>query len=219
MMSEMNDFLAATYFIDADHADVQAFALAHTHEKATPIEKAVALFYAVRDGFSYNPYKIILKPEYMKASYQASKSDGYCIEKSNLFAAAARAVGIPSRLGFGNVRNHLGTKRLEAILGTDLLVFHGYAEVFLGGRWVKATPVFDAPLCAKLGVAPLDFDGLNDCVFQASDKSGQPFMEYIEEHGVFADLPFALFVENLRKHYPHLFLKPMISKEMTFDFE
>ena len=28
-------------------------------------------------------------------------------------------------------------------MGTDLFVYHGYAELFLDGKWVKATPAFN----------------------------------------------------------------------------
>lgn len=214
----MENYLRSTYYIDADHVSVRDFAARYTLTESSDKEKAIALFYAVRDSIRYNPYQIILRPEYLKASHQAGKSEGYCVEKSNLYAAAARAVGIPSRLGFANVRNHLGTSRLEAVLGTDLLVFHGYAELYLGDKWVKVTPVFDAALCKKLGVPPLEFDGETDCFFQESDKNGQPFMEYVHDHGVFDDLPFDKFVENLRLHYPHLFITRKISDDMTFDW-
>jgi transglutaminase-like putative cysteine protease len=215
----MDNYLRSTYYMDAEDEAVRDFALRHTAGLDTPKERAIALFYAVRDSIRYNPYKIILRPEYLKASYQASKTEGYCIEKSNLYASAARALGIPSRLGFANVRNHLGTSRLEEILGTDLLVFHGYAELYLGEKWIKVTPVFDAALCKKLGVPPLDFDGETDCFFQASDKNGLPFMEYVEEHGVFDDLPFDKFVANLRLHYGHLFEQRKQTDNMIFDWE
>ncbi len=217
--SDLTPYLQSTYYIDSEHAAVVAYAKQHTAGANSDVERVQALFYAVRDGVRYNPYKIILRPAFLKASYQAQKSDGYCIEKSNLFVAACRHIGVPARLGFANVRNHLGTKRLEQILRTDLLVFHGYAEVFLAGRWIKVTPVFDADLCRKMGVQPLDFDGVNDCVFQASDKSGNPFMEYVEEHGSFADLPFDAFVEALRRHYGHLFAERQAGEDMIFDFE
>lgn len=217
--TDLRPYLQPTYYIDSDHEAVQAFAHKHSAHTSDVVERVQALFYAVRDGVRYNPYRIILRPPFLKASYQAQKTDGYCIEKSNLFVAAARAIGVPARLGFANVRNHLGTKRLEQILRTDLLVFHGYAEVFLHERWVKVTPVFDAALCQKLGVQPLDFDGATDCIFQTSDKTGNPFMEYVHEHGTFQDLPFDAFVEAMRQHYGHLFEQRQLAGDMVFDFE
>ena len=112
------------------------------------------------------------------------------------------ARGIPARLHFANVRNHIGTEELERILGTDLLVFHGYTELFLEGRWVAATPAFNKELCEHLGVAPLEFDGREDSIFQQFDNAGGQFMEYVHDYGAFATIPYALMIGEWRKHYP-----------------
>ena len=133
---------------------------------------------------------------------------GYCVEKANLLGACARALGIPARLGFANVRNHIGTARLEKMLRTDVLVFHGYVELYLEEHWVKATPAFNAALCRRLGVAPLAFDGRHDSLFQQYDSSGGKFMEYLHDYGTFPDVPRELFIDELKKHYPHIFEHP-----------
>ncbi len=198
-------YLEAGNYTDSDHPTIVAYTQQITASIDDPKQQAIALYYAIRDGFRYNPYHIILEPYALKASYLLTQKSGYCVQKSNLYAACLRAVGIPSRLGFGNVRNHLGTGRLEENLGTSLLVFHGYTELFLNDKWVKATPVFNKELCFKQDVVPLEFDGETDSIFQESDKNGNPFMEYIHNYGTFADVPFQLFVAELKKHYPHLF--------------
>jgi transglutaminase-like putative cysteine protease len=205
MINPFLNFVRPGIYTDSDHPAVQAFAREHTQGLTTPIEQAKALYLAVRDGFRYDPYRILLRPHALKASYLLSKDHGYCVEKSNLLAASARALGIPTRLGYANVRNHLATGKIEAFLRTDVLVFHGYVELHLEGQWVKATPVFDQALCQRLGVAPLEFDGLHDSIFQQSDKQGNPFMEYLHDHGLYSDVPFEAFVEALKTHYPHLF--------------
>jgi transglutaminase-like putative cysteine protease len=120
-------------------------------------------------------------------------------------AASARAVGVPSRLSFYNVKNHIATERIEKILGTNVLVFHGAAELFLGGRWLKTTPAFNRRLCEKLNVAPLEFDGTSDSIFQQFDESGAVFMDYLHEYGDFADFPYELALSEMRKNYPHIF--------------
>ena len=51
----MELYLTPTYFIDSKHPDVVAYATLHTREKTTSKEKAIALYYAVRDGFLYAP--------------------------------------------------------------------------------------------------------------------------------------------------------------------
>lgn len=152
MRSERN--LNGTYYLDFTHPAVQAFVLRHSVASATAMENAVKLFYAVRDGFSYNPYKLDLRREGLKASSLVGRDHGYCVEKAVLLAAAARAVGVPSRLYFGDVRNHIATEKLQRVLGTDVMVFHGSTELYLDGRWVKATPAFDRRLCDKTRRGP-----------------------------------------------------------------
>lgn len=202
---DLTPYLLPTYYLDCDNSDIISFAKTHTKAGSSDMQKAIDLYYVVRDKFAYNPYNVILEPAVLKASYMLTKDYGYCIEKSNLYAAALRALGIPTRLGYANVRNHLGTKKLEEKLGTDVLVFHGYVEVYLQNKWIKVTPVFDSKLCQKLGVDPLPFDGENDSYFQSCDKAGNNFMEYLHYYGVFADFPFNDFVANLKLYYGHLF--------------
>ncbi|MDP2310037.1 MAG: transglutaminase family protein [Pseudomonadota bacterium] len=190
-------------FVDCDHPAVIAFAREHAGGLA-PREAAVALFYVVRERLRYNPWRVRYAPEDYTASsvvLRDTAEGGHCIDKALLLAAAARVVGIPSRLHFANVRNHVGTAKLEQKLGTDLLVYHGYAELFLGGRWVAATPAFNRELCEKLGVEPLEFDGEHDAIFQAHDRLAGRFMEYVEDHGSHVDVPFEAMVAAWRLHY------------------
>ena len=201
------NYLNATYYLDCDNPIVIDYVKQRTINCKTQKEKAIALYYWVRDTIAYNSYNIVLEPSVFKASYILTKKSGYCVEKSNLYAPCLRVCGIPTRMAYANVRNHLGTKKLEERLGTDLLVFHSYVEAYLGNKWIKITPIFDEKLCQKLGVGPLPFDGEKDSVFQASDKVGNPFMEYVTYHGYFADFPFEIFIENLKLYYSHLFEK------------
>jgi transglutaminase-like putative cysteine protease len=218
-MTDNSMYLKAGLYTNSDHPDVIAYAQEKTEGIETKKEQVIALYYAIRDGFKYNPYHIVLKPYAMKASHLLTKDYGHCIEKSNLFVACVRSLGIPSRLAYGNVRNHLATSALEETLKTDVLVFHGYAEIFLNDKWVKATPVFNEELCDKLGVEPLDFDAENDAVFQESDKKGNPFMEYTADHGTFTDVPFEAIVSAMKLHYPHFFETEIKDARFTFEFD
>lgn len=207
-------YLQATYYLDADHPDLRAYALQHTHGARTEREKAVQLYYAVRDEFWYSPYRLDFRPEGLKASAFLNRTPkaGHCLNKGMLLAATARAAGIPSRLSFYQVRNHLATERLEQLIGTNLLVFHTAAELWLEGAWVKATPAFNNALCKKLGVAPLEFDGREDSIFQQYDGVGNRFMEYEHDYGAFDDLPFDLMVRELKTHYGHIVTEEMLTK-------
>ena len=144
--------LEPTYFLDSDSPRIQAFARESIAEASTDEEKGVRLFYAVRDGIVYSPYGITLAREDYRASAIVQRGSGYCVSKAIVLAAAARAVGIPARLGYADVVNHLNTPRLREMMKTDLFVYHGYAELFLGGKWIKATPTFNKSLCEKFGV-------------------------------------------------------------------
>jgi transglutaminase-like putative cysteine protease len=133
----MKEYLEPTEFLDSDHEAVREFAALHTDGLADDRQRAIALYYAVRDGFQYDPYVLDLRKSSMKASVLLTKTRGYCVEKAVLLAAAARVVNIPSRLSFYIVKNHIATERLQKALEKDYLVFHGAAEMHLDGKWVK----------------------------------------------------------------------------------
>lgn len=190
-------------FVDSDHPAVVAFAQSIAGG-LPPREAAVRLYYAVRERLRYNPWRVGFRREDYTASSVVLRDPalgGHCIDKALLLAGACRAVGIASRLHFATVRNHIGTAKLEEKLGTDLLVYHGYVELWLDGRWVAATPAFNRGLCEKLGVDPLEFDGVHDSVFQAYDRAAGRFMERVEDHGVHADVPFDAMIAAWRHHY------------------
>jgi len=197
----MNPFLAPNYFIDFEAQIIQDFVKKHTNDSQSPEEKLIALYLAVRDGFRYNPHNIHFEPHSYKASQQISQTEGHCIDKANILAACSRAIGIPSRLHFANVRNHIGTEKLEEQLGTNVLVFHGYVSFFIHEKWVKATPAFNEALCQKLGVSPLEFDAKTDSVFQEFDPKAGKFMEYLHDYGHFSELPYELMIQEWKKHY------------------
>jgi transglutaminase-like putative cysteine protease len=200
----MNKDLAATAYIDSDNERIIAFARSTVTGITDKKRQAIELYYAVRDGFPYNPYRLSFDKNQYKASFVIEAGEGFCIQKAILLAAAARAIGIPARLGFGNVRNHLATKKLLELMKTDLFVFHGYTVLNIDGIWVKATPAFDKKLCDKFRIHPLEFDGTSDSVFQPYDLGGARHMEYVHDYGIFADFPYEMMIEELKIHYPHL---------------
>ncbi len=95
-------------------------------------------------------------------------------------------------------------KTPRELMGTDVFYYHGYTELFLGDRWVKATPAFDRSLCERFGVRPLDFDGREDSLFHPLDVAGRRHMEYVGNRGAFADVPVALILETFNRCYPRL---------------
>jgi len=208
--------LAPTAFVDSDHPDVVALARRSCVTTDDAPARAAALFLAVRDGLRYDPYAFTLDPEAYRASAVARRASGFCVPKAILLAALCRAQAIPARLGFADVRNHLQSAKLRALMGTDVFVFHGYAELWLDGRWLKATPAFDAALCARFGVAPLVFDGRSDALFHEYDAGGRRYMEYVRYRGTFGDLPFEAMVEAFRSTYGALPEVDMAGRDEMF---
>ncbi|VEE16154.1 transglutaminase-like domain-containing protein [Ectopseudomonas mendocina] len=201
----MQTYLRPGRFIDSDHPLVVEFAERWRGASREPISQAAALYSAVRDEIRYNPYAFSLEAQTLKASHALTVGESYCVPKANLLAACARHCGIPARIGLADVRNHLSTPRLLELLRSEVFAMHGYTELYLDGRWVKATPAFNEALCRVFKVAPLEFDGVHDSVFHPYNERGERYMEYLQDHGQFEDLPEQLFFAHLRDCYPHLF--------------
>lgn len=197
----MGQYLQPTAILDWDHPRVLSFAREAVRDASTPVEKAVRLYVAVRDGIRYDPYSPFYRPEHYRASEVLRQGRSFCIPKAGLLCAAARSQGIPARIGFATVKNHLATKQLLEYLGSNLFVFHGYTDLFLEGRWVKATPAFNKELCLRHGTEPLAFDGRSDSLFHAYNKHQQKFMEYVAYHGEFADIPVQAILEAWKTAY------------------
>ncbi|MCA9670425.1 MAG: transglutaminase family protein [Myxococcales bacterium] len=188
--------------MDANTTAVRELAARAAGDSSDPVTRAVSMYYAIRDGWRYDPWNVAEEPEGYKASAIALRDHGHCLDKALLLGACARAQGIGARLHFANVRNHIGTAALEKKLGTDLLVFHGYVELHLEGRWVAATPAFNRELCERLNVDPLEFDGRHDSIFQQYDRAGGAFMQYVHDYGVFHTLPYDMMRAEWARHYP-----------------
>lgn len=194
--------LSSTALIDSDHPDVIAFVREHARGD-NDRERAVALYLAVRDRFRYDPYRIDLSPQGMRASSVIAQGSGWCVPKAALMAAVCRAAGLHARLGYADVRNHLSTERLRQTMQTDMFIWHGYADIWLGGQWVKATPAFNIELCDKFGLLPLEFDGYQDSIYHPFDKTGRRHMEYVNQRGTFHDMPLAQITADFQTVYRH----------------
>jgi transglutaminase-like putative cysteine protease len=200
----VEDYLRPTYYLDADHPRLRELRERVTADTTDPVEKAVRLYYAIRDGLLYDPYSIEFTPAAFKASTILSRGRGFCVAKAVVLAAVARGAGIPARLGFADVRNHLATERLRQLMGTDVFYYHGFTELHIEGKWVKATPAFNIELCQRFGVLALEFDGRHDSIFHPFDAANRRHMEYINDRGTRADLPFEEIRDALARYYPHL---------------
>ncbi len=197
----MPEATSSTPIIDSDHPSVVAFAAHHAAGARSPVERAVRLYYAVRDGIRYDPYSIVMTVEGLRASETLRSGRGWCVPKAVLLAACCRAQGIPARVGFADVRNHLSTERLRQLMGTDVFYWHGYTAIEIEGRWIKSTPAFNAELCEKLRLKPLDFDGTTDSIYHPFDLEGRRHMEYLRFHGEYDDVPVDEIMASFVEHY------------------
>ncbi len=196
--------VAPTALIDSDHPDILAF-VRDTCAGTTGIHERVnTLFSAIRDEIRYNPYVVDLSLDGMRASSVLRSPRNWCVPKATLFVACCRALGIPARPGYADVRNHLSSPRLTELMGTHIFVWHGYTEVLVDDVRCKASPAFDSLLCERFGVPPLEFDGREDALLHAFDGSGRRHMEYINDHGTYQEVPIARITRALSQAYPSM---------------
>jgi transglutaminase-like putative cysteine protease len=194
-------YLAPTEIIDSDHHRILKYAEEKIGGSNDPVEQAVKLYLAVRDGIRYDPYSPFHLPEHYRASSVLERGRSFCVPKVSLLCALGRACSIPSRVGFATVKNHLATKRLIEFLGSNVFVYHGFVEFHLEGKWVKATPAFNRELCARHKVEPLEFNGREDSLFHPFNREDKKYMEYVEYHGTYGDIPVDAIVAAWKKTY------------------
>jgi transglutaminase-like putative cysteine protease len=198
---DLNLYLQPSRCIDSDNPAVAEYAHSIVNPLEDDITKAIKLFYAVRDNIYYDPYSPFYKPEHYTGSFVLQRKRGYCVSKASLLCALGRACNIPSRIGFATVKNHIATKQLLETLGSNVFVYHGFTEFYLNGKWVKATPAFNKELCALHKVSPIDFNGIDDAIFPEYNSENQQYMEYLEYHGSFYDVPVEIILEAWKKCY------------------
>ena len=196
-MGDMERYLRATFTIDCDNEFVKGKAQSLIKGQEEVVDKAKSLFYFVRDEIKYNLYVHSDRPEYFKASATLERGNGFCVQKAVLLAALARAVDIPSRLHIVAIRNHLVPPKVKQLTGTNLFPAHGYDELYIEGKWVKATAAFDVKMCQQNRLIPVEFDGKNDAMFHCQNMDGKLHIEYIKDYGDYDDLPFEMII-NLR---------------------
>jgi len=211
----MNEFLRPGRFIDSGHPAVVSFAEKHARGNSAR-DRAISLYYVVRDEIRYNPFLDFTDPAVFTASKVLEAGQGFCIGKAALLCAVARAAGLEARVGFADVKNHLTSARLAETMGSDLFVFHGFTEFRLEDRWVKATPAFNIALCRKFRVKPLEWDGRTDSIFHPFDEDQRRHMEYLRERGSYADVPVDEIQRVFRETYPRFYSLGKDAAKETF---
>ncbi|MFX1514220.1 MAG: hypothetical protein ACFFCQ_16710 [Promethearchaeota archaeon] len=86
-------------------------------------------------------------------------------------------------------------------MGTNVFVYHTFAEVFVNDHWIKLTPSFETSLCERHNLPICNFDGKNDAIFEPYDNLSRPFVEYVKDRGTSADLPYQEIMETFEQYY------------------
>jgi len=200
----MNEYLEESPYFDFSTSEIVDYAKHLVASETDPNKIAILLYKGVRDDIKYNAYTFETKPESFSASYCLKQGESYCIPKAVLLGALCRLYNIPARLGLADVKNHLASPQFLEYLQSNIFVMHGYTDIFLNGKWVKATPAFDTGLCKLMNLKPLEFNGREDSIFHEFDNSGERHMEYLKDHGQFAQPPHQLILQSVADAYPHL---------------
>ena len=200
----MQQLLAPGRFVDSNAPAIEALARRATAGLRDEIDRIVRLYRAVRDTIVYDPYVDFFDQQNYRASSVLAAGRGFCIGKSAVLAATARVIGVPARVGYADVRNHMTSRRLRERSKSDIFIWHSYTDLYIDGRWVKATPAFDQALCERVGLKPLEFDGRQDSLFHPFDREGRRHMEYLRDRGTFPDVPFETIQADFRLAYPSL---------------
>jgi transglutaminase-like putative cysteine protease len=195
----LEQYLLPTYYIDSDSETVTQLVDSIGKGLSDESDKAKAIFYWVRDKILYDVHSFSPDKSQYKASAIIKNGAGWCVPKACLLAALSRAMGIPSRLHFADIRNYQITDKLLEEMGTNIFYFHGYTELYLNNNWIKVTPAFNKELCEKFSHKTVEFDGVHDALLPTETISGEKHVEYLNDRGVYLDLPFeemlAVFAE------------------------
>ena len=199
-MEKLEIYLRPTSTIDSDNEKIREKARLITLGSSNEREKAVKLFYFVRDSISYSVYMVSVFIEDFVASRVLEWGKGYCVQKAVLLTALARASGIPSRMAFARIRNHRVPEKVVKMVGSNVFPRHGYNQFFIEGRWISVAATFDKKLCDNHGLTTVEFDGIHDAILPSRDLYGNPYIEYLEKFGSWADLPFDWVYQAVSKN-------------------
>ncbi len=183
------DHLAGSDLFEIDHPRIRQMVEPLVEAATDEADLARRVFELARDSVGYNPYVNFSQREHYRATAILEQGRGYCVQKAVLLVTLARAVGIPARLVFVDMRNHRAPQHLIDILGSNLFTWHSYGRLYVDGQWLDATPAFDRAICEEHDLPLVEFDGRRSAIFPATDHKGRRYVEYIQQHGVYDDVP------------------------------
>ncbi|MHA1671988.1 MAG: transglutaminase-like domain-containing protein [Promethearchaeota archaeon] len=197
-----------SYFLNYQHPLIQEtlHRILPTKDGLSLNSQVQALFQFVRDEIKYRVTFEISTREFLRASNTLQRKYGHCVAKAILLGSLTRAIGVPTKMHFVDLANHRLSENWKEKFGEKLL-WHGYIEVFLSNQWIALNPAYDKELCIKHGYDIIEFDGKHDALFSKLDKQGNPFMDYVKDHGVYSRVPFWRMSTTWLAYYGQFFVK------------
>ena len=172
-INDVHDYLQVTEMGDHDDPWLLKLAEEIVDGASTNTERALHIFYHVRDGVRFS-----LAFSRSKASETLQRGYGDCVSKTNAQVALLRAVGIPARFRKARVQrvtlHHLIAELLYRQMSPT--VSHFWPECSLNGKWIACEAFLDQPLyegmlrkglITKDQVPNIDWDGKTDLIVLA----------------------------------------------------
>lgn len=169
-MNDVNNYLAVTDMCDHDNPWLLELAEEIIDRRSTPVEKALRIFYYVRErvrfGIAYSR---------SKASKTLKKGYGDCVSKTNVQVALLRAVRIPARFRKAKAESVTLHYLIADFVYKQMppTASHFWPECFLNEKWISCEAFFDKPLyegmlkkgiITKEQVKTIDWDGKTDLI-------------------------------------------------------
>jgi transglutaminase-like putative cysteine protease len=183
----MQEYVAATKQCDCDNPWLREKAQEIVDGASSPEEKALRIFYHVRDTIRFS-----LAYSRSKASQILKQGYGDCGTKTNAQVALLRAVGIPARYRWVRVESRVLHRLIADFVYKNMppVASHFWAECHLHGKWVSCELLLDKPLyegmlkaglITKEQIPTIDWDGKTDLVLLSpwitEDRGHLPSME------------------------------------------
>jgi hypothetical protein len=166
----MQDYVAATRLCDCDNPWFRKQAKEVIDGASTPEEKALKIFYHVRDHVRFS-----LAYSRSRASQILKRGYGECGNKTNAQVALLRAVGIPARFRWVQAKTEVLHHLITDLLYNNMppVASHFWCECYLNGKWISCELLLDKllyegmlreGLITKEQVPTIDWDGKTDLV-------------------------------------------------------
>ena len=144
-------YLGHTFFIDCDAASIKEKSGELTAGIEGEKEKAIRIFYFVRDEIRYDIYSPRSNDADFKASHVLASWRGLLRAEGSAARCAGPCRGYPCPAQIcGNPQSPHPPALVEK-RGSNLFPYHGLTDLNIDGRWVKATPTYDNGLLCEDG--------------------------------------------------------------------